>query len=229
MNRTKIGHGGGERRDDAHRAEAEGDDGQEDGGVLGHPGGGEVGEASAAAHHGAALAGDEQEGREGHEGRARIDRRAEDGARVAETGLPQDRHDPEAHRRQEGQGELPRTHAQPPAADRQQGRAGDDHDRPREDGQGHALAEQQHGEAGRDQGIQVDQRRGDRGADRLDADEAQEPAAGGADEAGEREQGEAVDGEAAEPFGKNTAIQRPVVPTTRLIQKPVNGVPPRRP
>ena len=31
------------------------------------------------------------------------------------------------------------------------------------------------------------------------------------------------------PSVKSTAIQRPVVPTTRLIQKPVNGVPPRRP
>jgi hypothetical protein len=31
------------------------------------------------------------------------------------------------------------------------------------------------------------------------------------------------------PSVENTAIHRPVVPTTRLIQKPVNGVPPRRP
>ena len=62
----------------------------------------------------------------------------------------------------------------------------DDQRAPQDRG-GDALAEQQDGQAGGDERIQVDEGRGDGGANLLDADEPEEPAAGSADEASENE------------------------------------------
>ena len=76
------------------------------------------------------------------------------------------------------------------AAQRQQDGAGDDDQRAADDGQGHPLAQEQDGEhAGHQRGHVVDGGR-HRRADLLDGEDAEEPAAGGADQAREGEVGD---------------------------------------
>src|SRR5213592_2587554 len=70
----------------------------------------------------------------------------------------------------------------PPPADRKQDRPEHDDHRACQDRRGDALSEQQDRHASGEERVQVDESRGDRGTDLLDADEPQEPTGHGADE-----------------------------------------------
>src|SRR5207245_6136605 len=93
----------------------------------------------------------------------------------------------------------PRPDPAPPPADRKQDRPEHEDHRARQDRRGDALAEQQDRHASGEERVQVDESRGDRGTDLLDADEPQEPTGHGADEAGEDEEGDPGRRQATEP------------------------------
>jgi hypothetical protein len=128
-----------------------------------------------------------EEGGEGDEGGGDIDGEAEHRPHAAEAELPEDRDRAEAHRGEEGNDQLGQPEAEEPAARGEEHRARDDDRRAGEDRHGHGLPEEDDGEPGGDEGIEVDQRRRDRRAHRLDAQEAEQATRRGADEASEDE------------------------------------------